>query len=135
MQLATITDGQPWVVTVHFYADDELNLYWLSKKSRDHSQHITQNSNVATTIMVHENTPGEDYVIGITIQCKAELLAPPLGKEITNQYVNKLLKDPSLIDVANDPDGTEGFYILRPEKIVLFDNKDFPNDPRQLVTL
>lgn len=30
MQLVTSVDGQPWVCSVWFATDDELNIYWFS---------------------------------------------------------------------------------------------------------
>ncbi|MES2971687.1 MAG: pyridoxamine 5'-phosphate oxidase family protein [Patescibacteria group bacterium] len=44
MQLATSVDGRPWACTVHFYADDNFNLYWISTEARRHSQEIHLNS-------------------------------------------------------------------------------------------
>ena len=30
MQLATSVDDKPWACNVHFYSDDDMNLYWCS---------------------------------------------------------------------------------------------------------
>lgn len=75
IQLATAKDGQPWLCNVHFYADHDLNIYWRSTTERRHSKEIADNPKVAAVIKVHENTPQEDYVIGLTIEGTAELLA------------------------------------------------------------
>jgi uncharacterized protein YhbP (UPF0306 family) len=135
MQLATSADDQPWVVTVHFYADDELNLYWISTLARRHSQAIEQNSKVATTILVHENTAEEPYVIGITIEGVAELIGETPDETVGQGYVAKLNKDDNfLADIASGTNPHK-FYRLKPTKIVLFDNKNSPDNPRQEIVI
>jgi uncharacterized protein YhbP (UPF0306 family) len=76
MQLATSSNDIPWVVTVHFYADDELNLYWSSRDSRRHSQ-----------------------------------------------------------EIASNPNAADKGYRLKPSNIILFDTKNFPENPRQELNL
>ena len=46
MQIATVHDHQPWVATVYFATDIDLNLYWMSRASRRHSQEILENPKV-----------------------------------------------------------------------------------------
>lgn len=57
MQLATSVGDQPWACTVHYYSDENFNLYWMSTPDRNHSQQIEQNPNTAVAIMVHEDSP------------------------------------------------------------------------------
>jgi uncharacterized protein YhbP (UPF0306 family) len=58
MSLATAADNKPWVCEVHFVYDNELNLYFRSKKSRRHSQEIAANPSVAGNI-VEQHGPGQ----------------------------------------------------------------------------
>ena len=97
MQFATSLNNQPWVVTLHFYSDAEFNFYWISTVDRKHSQHIEQNPLVSATILVHENTLEEPYVLGITLSGKAELIGSDVSEEISAAYINKLDKTESLI--------------------------------------
>jgi uncharacterized protein YhbP (UPF0306 family) len=129
MQLATTQDNEPWICTVHFYADDALNLYWVSRTDRKHSEQIAQNPSVGVTAVIHENTPEENYVIAVTAVGSAELVkdAP---ESIRSAYVEKLNKPPSLLP-SDDPKNLQEFYRLKPDTFVVFDTKNFPKDPRQ----
>jgi len=130
MQLATAVNDQPWACTVHYYADEDFNLYWVSKLEREHSQDIRENPKVAAAIVVHENTPEEPYVIGISVEGTAEMLDDKVGREVVEGYVDKHGKDSSMSDIAsgNNP---HKFYRLKPSRIVLFDSKNLPDSPRQ----
>lgn len=131
MQLATAEGNSPWVITVHFCTDDNMNFYWASKKFRQHSLQLEANKNVAATVMVHENNMEEDYVVGITIQGQAFRMDAPVSDVIKQKYITKLGKDPVLFEEIADPDGQEAFYVLKPSKIVLFDTNNFPSSPRK----
>jgi nitroimidazol reductase NimA-like FMN-containing flavoprotein (pyridoxamine 5'-phosphate oxidase superfamily) len=131
MQLATIASDQPYLCTVHYYADDDFNLYWCSTLERRHSQEIKHNPQTAAYILVHENTAEEDYVIGITILGKAELIGAAIDQQVCSAYGQKISKDPNFVSDTISDTGPHKFYRLQPTKIVLFDNKHFPDDPRQ----
>ena len=130
MQLATAVNDQPWACTVHYYADEDFNLYWVSKLEREHSQDIRENPKAAAAIVVHENTPEEPYVIGISVEGTAEMLDDKVSREVVEGYVDKHGKDSSMSDIAsgNNP---HKFYRLKPSRIVLFDSKNLPDSPRQ----
>lgn len=130
MQLATCRDNQPWACNVHYYSDTDLNLYWFSDPDRRHSLEIKENPKVSAVIKVHENTPSEDYVIGITAEGTAGLVTEMdditleefRGKHnMSNEFMEKVKKGIQ----------AERFYKLTPTSFVLFDNKDFPGDARQ----
>jgi uncharacterized protein YhbP (UPF0306 family) len=132
MQLATSINGQPWVCTVSYYSDKDLNFYWISTIEREHSQAIAQNPKVAAAIVVHEGTPEERYIIGISLEGEAELLGEQIPVDIGKSYIEKTGREPSLLsDIAlgKKPDK---FYRLKPSKIVLFDTKNFRDNPRQV---
>ncbi|MEK7571604.1 MAG: pyridoxamine 5'-phosphate oxidase family protein [Patescibacteria group bacterium] len=131
MHLATSVNDKPWVCNVHFYADDENNLYWISTPTRRHSEEIAKNPNVAVTIKVHEDTPKEPYVIGLSLEGKAELLSEEETKEIGPKYIAKLGNIPTLAEDILSGKNPHKFYRLRPTNIVLFDTKSFPDNPRQ----
>jgi uncharacterized protein YhbP (UPF0306 family) len=131
MQLATCVNNRPWACNVHFYMDDDLNLYWISTPLRRHSQEIAQNPYVAATIKVHEDTPTEKYIIGITFEGKAEQLSNDEIGEVGEQYITKLKKDPSLLSDLQSGKNPHKFYKLMPENIVVFDTKNFADAPRQ----
>jgi uncharacterized protein YhbP (UPF0306 family) len=72
MSLATSHDNKPWVCEVHFAYDDELNLYFMSKSTRRHSEEIAENPNVAGNI-VRQHAVGEKPR-GVYFEGKAEML-------------------------------------------------------------
>lgn len=131
MQLATSSNGQPWVCSIHYYSDEDLNLYWISTPERRHSLEIKDNPKVSATIMVHEDTTEEDYVIGITIEGTAELIGRNPGEEIIQGYNDKLKKSPTLLRDVQNGTNPHQFYKMICTKVVLFDNSNFPEDPRQ----
>jgi uncharacterized protein YhbP (UPF0306 family) len=133
MQLATSLNDEPWVCTLHFYADEQLNLYWVSRTNRHHSQQIAQNPNVSATILVHENTPDEDYVIAVTIAGTAELLTDGVDETIRSEYQTKHQKPDTMLPDPTNPNDLQKFYRFKPARIVLFDTKNFLESPRQVL--
>jgi len=135
MQLATTSGDQLWACNIHYYSDEELNFYWISTLSREHSRHIAKNPQVAASILVHENTLEEPYVIGISIAGTAEHIGENIDEKIGAGYVQKHGKDPNFLsDIASGKNLHE-FYSLKPSRIVLFDNKNFPDNPRKELDL
>jgi nitroimidazol reductase NimA-like FMN-containing flavoprotein (pyridoxamine 5'-phosphate oxidase superfamily) len=135
MQLATAINNRPWACNVHFYSDDDLNFYWSSTPERRHSKEIKQNPNVAIAVKIHEDTPNEQYVICIAAEGKAELLPDSEVKKIGKQYFSKLTKDDSFLKEILTGKSSFKFYRFKPTRIVLFDTKNFPDDPRQEYSL
>ena len=131
MSLATSVDNKIWNCTIHFYSDDNFNFYWISTPERRHSQEIAQNKNVAIAVKVHEDTPDAQYVIGISAEGIAELIEDEEIKKIGTAYTTKLGKPESLIADILTGVNPHKFYRFTPTNIVLFDYKNFPDNPRQ----
>ncbi len=131
IQLATAKDGQPWLCNIHFYADDDLSIYWRSTTERRHSKEIAANPKVAAVIKVHENTPEEDYIIGMTVEGVAELLAEATDHAVVDGYCEKLGKDDAAKAKMKDGTDTNKFYRITPTNFVVFNTKDFEGNPRQ----
>ena len=134
MQLATSRDGQPWACTVHFYADDGLNIYWMSKTDRRHSEDIKANPKVAVAVVGHENTATEKWIAGISIEGTAELL-DDMDDEIAHKYISKQGHAPTLMDDIRAGRNPHRFYKLTPKQIILFDTKNFKYNPRQEIEI
>lgn len=135
MSLSTSVDNKPWNCTVHYFNDDDFNFYWISTPERRHSKEIEQNKNAAIAIKVHEDTPQEKYVIGISAEGTAELIDNEEIKKIGTQYTTKLGKPDSLIADILEGRNPHKFYKFTPTNIVLFDYKNFKNSPRQEISL
>ena len=131
MQLATSVGNKPWACNVHFYSDDKLNFYWISEPTRRHSTEIEQNQNVAAVVKIHEDTSAEPYVIGVSIEGKAEQMSLEEAEKIEALYVQKLGVPPVLFEDMKSGKNAHRFYRLTPSNIILFDTKNFPDNPRQ----
>lgn len=135
MQLATCANNQPWVCTIHFYNDEEINFYWASSPTRRHSLEIEQNPKVAIAVKIHEDTASENYVIGISAEGVSELVSDNELENIGNQYLTKFgEKQENIKDIlgGNNP---HKFYRFKSSNIVLFDSLNFPDNPRQIYKL
>ena len=67
----------------------------------------------------------------VVAEGKAELLTEKDAKKIAAFYKNKLGKAQSLLDDIFAGRNPHKFYRLKPEKFVLFDTKNFHDNPRQ----
>ena len=132
MQLATSAEGQPWVCTVYYVIDDQLNIYWLSLPSRRHSQEIATNNKVAVTIMVKSDQP----VVGVQAEGTAELISEPSEIEkISKLYVAKHEAGKDFYQNFLKGKNQHSMYKLTPQKFVLFDELNFPGgDSREWYT-
>jgi uncharacterized protein YhbP (UPF0306 family) len=129
MQLATSVNDQPWLCTVHYISDDDLNFYWISEGGRRHSKELTENNKVAAYVLVHENTPQEDYVIGIAMEGTAVQVNPEEHKAVWDAYVAKHRKPEALTEKVMQ--GKTPMYRFQPTSFVMFNTRDFPDNSRQ----
>lgn len=134
MQVATARDNQPWACSVYFAYDDKLNLYWISKQTRRHSQEILKNNKVAGTIVL-SHTPG-DKVHGLQFQGTAQELNEKKDAETAMKYYGSRYGMPQerITAIIENTDG-HVCYRITPSLIVLFDEIHFPDKPRQEYTL
>src|SRR6266849_2043067 len=72
MQLATSVDGQPWVCSVWFASDEEMNVYWFSSITRRHSGDFEKNNKVGAAIVLPQTQ--DDMPRGLQLQGVAEML-------------------------------------------------------------
>jgi uncharacterized protein YhbP (UPF0306 family) len=128
MQLATVRAGEPWICNVYFVADQHNTIYWTSARSRRHSKEISGNPTVAATI-VHDAKHKQ------SVQMTGRAYEVPLDEVmvVDELYSAKFGKKDRLTEVKlNLPDG-RAYYMLTPEHIFLWDEVNFPNDPKQEV--
>lgn len=135
MQLATVANNRPWVCNVWFAADDDLNIYWFSSKTRRHSHEVEANPHVAAAICL-PHTPADRFARALQIEGTAERLKNPLDvAKATKCYVGRIFDLAQVNNFINNLEKPHRFYRLTPETIVLFDTKNFPNDSRQVLSL
>lgn len=128
MSLATLDDEGVWVADVTYIADDELNIYWMSKPWRRHSAAIDKhNAQVAGTITL---TTGPDQSdAGLQLSGKAEQVAEIPWECVERYFVKRRKPKPQHDD---DILGEHLWYRLVPNKIELIYSKLYGQD-RQTV--
>lgn len=130
MQLATVADGQPWVCNVYFVTDENNNIYWTSAKKRRHSQEILANPMAAATIVYDEKKKQAVQLIG-----KAYEVSLDEVEKVDKLYSDKFGYKDRLTEIReNKPDG-RAYWVLKPEVIELFDELNFPDEPKQKVNI
>jgi uncharacterized protein YhbP (UPF0306 family) len=133
MQLCTVRGGQPWCCNVHFIADEDANLYWISTLARRHSQEIRDDPRVAAAIAVQtdEETPGTPP-IGIQVEGDADMIIDPKEvKRVMTHYIEYHKKDEAFYQKVMTGEKAHKLYRLKPRLYVLFDVEHFPDSPRQ----
>lgn len=132
MQLATVDAKKPWISTVYFVADNDLNIYWLSFPSRRHSQEILKNPNVAIAIPVKLDRP----VIGIQAEGKAAVFEETSEvKRISKLYIEKYDDGKDFFKNFVVGENKHSMYKLKPEKFVLFDEVNYKDKGPQILEL
>lgn len=79
-------DGFPWNTPLGFKTDEDLNFYWVSEYSKQHSKNIRENSNVF--IVIYDSSVSDEK--GEAVYIKA--LAQELDKPEDIKYARRLLK-------------------------------------------
>lgn len=130
MQVATSVDNQPWVCSVWFAADDDLNIYFISSTTRRHSDEVLKNNKVAGAIVVpHIPT---DPPRGLQFQGIAELVEDQGEVDKTmSLYAGRIFPKEQVEEFMNDPETPHKFYKIKPTHFVLFDAVNLPEDSRQ----
>jgi uncharacterized protein YhbP (UPF0306 family) len=126
MQIATSINNQPWVCSVWFAADEDLNIYWFSSETRRHSLEVARNKHVAGTIVLPQ-TP-KDPPRGLQFQGTAQLIEdqPTIDKAIL-LYQDRIFSKDIIMELMNDNTKPHRFYILKPIQFILFDAVNFAN--------
>ncbi|MEK6848205.1 MAG: pyridoxamine 5'-phosphate oxidase family protein [Nanoarchaeota archaeon] len=130
MQLATSVNNQPWVCSVWFAADENMNIYWFSSNTRRHSKELLKNNKVAAAIVIPQ-TP-KDIPRGLQLQGTAEELIKEedIAKAIS-AYEGIIFERKTIDELMNDKKKPHKFYRIRPNQFVLFDMVNFPDNSRQ----
>ncbi len=130
MQLATAINNQPWICSVWFVSDSDLNLYWFSSTKRRHSDEIIKNQKVAAAIVL-PHTP-DDVPRGLQVQGVAELLTDKKDIEkVISLYESKIFPKEKIIELMNLKEHPHLFYKMKPTQFVLYDAVNFPDNSRQ----
>lgn len=139
MQVSTTRDNQPWVCNVWYSYDKDLNLYFISGNYRRHSEEIRDNEKVACAIVhpIYEEAGAEQPNRGITLEGRAEELNILKSGKAFDNFMKRWPKATKYVtkkDLLKNLTKTR-FYKVTPETIVLFDEENYPDDPRQVLHL
>ncbi len=120
--LSVSQNNIPWVSTLNFAEDENLNLYFISKKDSKHSQIININPNVSVAIYDHNSDP-EAVKVGVQISGTCKIVSNPLEiKEAYRIFKNKFpttkLDPKEILQIAF----TSAFYKITPKYIKYFNN-------------
>ncbi len=130
MQVATCKNSQPWACSVYLAYDKNWNLYWLSKPDRRHSKEIRINGKVAGTIVL-PHVPGQK-VRGLQFQGTAkELVIREEVEHAIKFYIERFKLSNNRINTIIENKDDHLCYRIKPKLFVLFDEINFPNNPRQ----
>ena len=119
MQLASASDGQPWVCSVYFVVKGG-NFYWLSFPERRHSKELAHNQKAAVAITIHTESP----VVGLQAEGDVRIvrdIAEASG--VLDLYVKKYGKGEAFIERLKRGENRHELYCFMPRKIMLFDER------------
>lgn len=120
MSLATVKDNRPWVCEVHFYYDDELNLYFTSSKSSRHAQELLANPYVAGNIVTQHFK--NQKVRCVEFEGTAEMLDSAAAEETAYKaYVERYGESEGLLNEIRK-DGDTRTFRINIENFYLFDS-------------
>jgi uncharacterized protein YhbP (UPF0306 family) len=128
MQIATVDGDQPWICTVYYVEDEDLNLYWLSLPTRRHSQEIQKHNKVAIAVPVKFDKP----IIGIQTEGTAEVVNDAeLIAKVMESYVSKYDSGKDFYDNFVTRTNQHQLYKFSPKHYKLFDEEEYPGSPEQ----
>lgn len=131
MQLATVKDGQPWLCTVYFAADENFNLYWTSGRSRQHSLEILNDSKAAVTVVRDTKKKQALQIVGNAYEVNDGEL-----DQVHELYQSKFgPKDYNLEEMKHHAKDGRSYWVFKPIAISLWDEVNFPDNPKQHVNL
>ena len=127
MSLATLDNGGLWVADVIYIYDEDLNIYWMSDPEVRHSKAVAENGQVAGTITISNN--GKEPNLGIQFSGKAEKIDGNRHDLAIKHLVKRGRPEP---EENEDVLQGDSWYLLRPIKIDLIDEKNYGYDKKSL---
>jgi len=126
MSLATSDGSKPWVSTVFFAYDTDLNIYFISVPNTRKITNLTKNPQVA--IVINQSQPAGELVQGLQIEGKAEKLDKEEEKEELEIYRKRY-------GWADDYLHDHELYKIKPEKVYYLDDEKFGAGGREELEL
>ena len=133
MQFATAVDNQPWVAHLWYAMDEGLRLYFISRNDRRHCRELRAQNRVAGAIVAIELAGLGQKVRGLAFQGTADELSDGALEEGYSHYARRwplVTQQVSLDDMQRGVSPVR-VYRFDPTLYVLFDELNFPTQPRQ----
>ncbi|MCL5094167.1 MAG: pyridoxamine 5'-phosphate oxidase family protein [Patescibacteria group bacterium] len=138
MQVATVSNNQPWIASVWYSFDKNLNIYFISGNYRRHSEEIRNHSKVAGSIVQtkYMQELGQESR-GLTFEGIAEELGVIDSLKAFENFFKRWPKATKYITKKSIREELTKvrFYKIKPSLIVLFDEVNYPENPRQELIL
>lgn len=131
MEFATCEDNRPYTCSVHYAPDEHFNLYWMSLRSTNHSQRLLKNKKTAAGILIDP-----DKKICVHLEGEAFELTGEEAEKAHKIYGARYgQKDDRLTEALSGNPKTRAYYIFKPNKLGLFDQKNDHDNPKRAIIL
>ena len=131
MQLATVKNGQPWICTVYFVADDDYNFYWTSGRDKQHSVEIKSDPRAAATVVLDTDKKRALQMAGSAEEVSDEEL-----ERVHQLYQSKFgSKDYDLEEMKQHKAVGRAYWKFKPSVAMFWDEVNFPDTPKQRLNL
>jgi uncharacterized protein YhbP (UPF0306 family) len=134
VHIASVSSGKPWVTHVWYaVGPGQYSVVFTSNKSRRHSREIRFNPDVSGGVVAIDLEGLGQKVRGLSFEGKAH---EATGDEIGLAYEAYATRWPQVREMFSAKEietaaSNMRMFIVRPSRIVLFDEVNFPTDPRQ----
>ncbi|MFB6116279.1 MAG: pyridoxamine 5'-phosphate oxidase family protein [Candidatus Nanosalina sp.] len=126
LALVTVSEGQEAFNATAFYAfDDDLNFYILTEPNTDHCKNLRENSSISLSIYDSHQDWGDEKK-GLQVFGKAEQVPEEEIPEVLELYLERFPELGEWVSEPGEMDSIDSqFYVIRPEKIKIFDEPRF----------
>lgn len=129
MSLATSKGEQPWSCCLHFVADENLNMFWLSSPESRHSLELGTNSNAAISIAVSAESP----TFAIQAEGKAHLVQDESELKRSAELFNaKFVNNQEWLDMLLAGGISSKMFAFKPRRFTVFHRESHKVPPQLL---
>ena len=138
LQLATLENDQPWVVSCWYTVDDDFTFYWISGQEARHTLELKRHNKVACTVTPHYSLEKlGQKVQSLSFEGVAEEVSGIKLENIYKNFVARWTLATRHINLDRIKKGLSGsrLYKVKATKLVWYDEINFPDDSRQEIVL
>jgi uncharacterized protein YhbP (UPF0306 family) len=134
LHIASVSNGKPWLTHVWYaVGPTQYSIIFTSNKTRRHSREIQLNPDVSGGVVAIDLEGLGQKIRGLSFEGKAH---EATGDEISLTYDAYARRWPQVRGMFSAKEietaaSNMRMFIINPSRIVLFDEVNFPTDPRQ----